>query len=169
MSRLTAALGSLVFLFLAPGTIAGVIPWSITGWTFAASFAGYVFLKIVGAALIVAGLAPLLDAFARFAFEGEGTPAPVAPTRRLVVHGPYRYVRNPMYLGVLALILGQALLFASLPLLAYAAFIALAFHLFVTFYEEPTLRQTYGTAYDAFTAAVPRWLPRRTPWRSPQA
>jgi protein-S-isoprenylcysteine O-methyltransferase Ste14 len=169
MTRRSAAIGSLVFLVLAPGIVAGLVPWSISRWTLAPPFAGYGALKVVGAALIVAGLIPLLDAFTRFAVEGEGTPAPVAPTKHLVVRGPYRFVRNPMYVGLLVLILGQALIFASLPLALYGAAIALAFHLFVTFYEEPTLRRTYGAEYEAFSAAVPRWLPRLTPWTPSQA
>jgi protein-S-isoprenylcysteine O-methyltransferase Ste14 len=169
MSKISAAIGSFVFLLLAPGIVAGILPWSISGWTFATPFAGYEILRVVGIVVIAAGLIPLLDAFARFALEGEGTPAPLAPTKRLVVSGPYRYVRNPIYVGVLALILGQTMLFASWPLLVYAAVIATAFHLFVVFYEEPTLRSSYGTQYEAFCAAVPRWLPRLTPWQPPQA
>ena len=169
MSKVSAALGTLVFLFLAPGIVAGLVPWWITRWTFDTPFAGDDILRVGGVALIAAGFIPLLDAFARFAVEGEGTPAPVAPTKHLVVRGPYRFVRNPMYVGVLALIVGQALLFASLPLAIYAVAIFLTVHLFVIGYEEPTLRRTYGAEYEAFTAAVPRWLPRMTPWRAPQA
>ncbi len=167
MSKVSAALGSLIFLVLAPGIVAGLVPWWITSWSFDAPFAGYGILRLAGVVLIVAGLVPLLDAFARFALEGGGTPAPIAPTKRLVVRGPYRYVRNPMYVGVLAIILGQALLFASLPLLVYGAAVFLAVHLFVVGYEEPTLRRTYGTEYEAFKTAVPRWLPRLTAWRAP--
>jgi protein-S-isoprenylcysteine O-methyltransferase Ste14 len=169
VSKLSAALGSLAFLILAPGIVAGLVPWWITRWTLATPFAGYGALRAAGLVLIVAGLIPLLDAFTRFAIEGEGTPAPVAPTKRLVVRGPYRYVRNPMYIGVLLLIVGQALLFASLPLVGYAAAVFLAVHLFVIGYEEPTLRRTYGAEYEAYSAEVPRWLPRLTPWRPRQA
>ena len=107
----------------------------------------------------------LLHAFARFVSEGEGTPAPVAPTQRLVVGGLYRYVRNPMYVAVVTLILGQAALFADLRLLGYAAAVWLGFHLFVLLYEEPTLRSAFPADYPAFVAAVPRWLPRLRPWR----
>jgi protein-S-isoprenylcysteine O-methyltransferase Ste14 len=169
MTRLSAAVGTLVFLVLAPGIVAGLIPWWISRWNFAAPFAGYGIMRVLGVALIVLGLIPLLDAFARFALEGQGTPAPIAPTKRLVVRGPYRYVRNPMYVGVLAIIGGQALLFASLPVLAYGVLIFIAVHLFVLFYEEPTLRENYGGEYEAFRAAVPRWLPRLRPWQPPQA
>ena len=100
----------------------------------------------------------------RFAIEGLGTPAPIAPTRHLVVTGFYRHVRNPMYVAVLAVILGQALLFANARLLAYGAAFWLACHLFVVFYEEPTLRRSFGADYDAFRANVPRWIPRLRPW-----
>jgi protein-S-isoprenylcysteine O-methyltransferase Ste14 len=109
----------------------------------------------------------LLESFARFALQGLGTPAPVFPTRRLVVTGVYRYVRNPMYVAVAAIILGQALLFGSVALLEYGAVVWLMFHLFVLLYEEPTLRGVFGSDYEAFRAAVPRWIPRLTPWRGP--
>jgi protein-S-isoprenylcysteine O-methyltransferase Ste14 len=109
---------------------------------------------------IAAGLVVVLDAFARFAWEGRGTPAPVAPTRTLVVSGFYRYVRNPVYVAVGALIFGQALLFASWGVALYGVVIAGAFHTFVRLYEEPTLLQAYGEEYAAYAAAVPRWIPR---------
>ena len=89
---------------------------------------------------------------------------PVFPTQHLVVSGLYRYVRNPMYVAVLAVILGQALIFGSIGLLEYAAVAWLAAHVFVVAYEEPTLRANFGAEYQAFRAAVPRWIPRLTPW-----
>jgi protein-S-isoprenylcysteine O-methyltransferase Ste14 len=115
--------------------------------------------------LIVAATILLLHAFARFALEGLGTPAPVAPTERLVVGGIYRHVRNPMYLAVLSIILGQALLFSSWTLVAYAVIAAAAMVSFVKFHEEPTLARRYGADYEAYRRAVPGWLPRLTPWR----
>jgi protein-S-isoprenylcysteine O-methyltransferase Ste14 len=118
-----------------------------------------------GALLIAAGLAFLLHAFARFAIEGIGTPAPVAPTERLVVGGVYRYVRNPMYLAVGATIVGQALLFGQPALLAYAAVFGAVVFCFVRLYEEPMLREQFGAGYDAYRSAVPGWLPRLRPWR----
>ncbi len=124
-------------------------------------------LRYFGIVLIVAGLVVLLDSFRRFALQGRGTPAPVLPTERLVVTGLYRYVRNPMYVAVLSIVAGQGLLLGNARVLAYAAIIWLAFHIFVVAYEEPTLRRSFGAEYEAFRAGVPRWLPRLRPWRSP--
>ncbi len=114
--------------------------------------------------LIVAGVAFLLYAFALFALH-SGTPAPVAPTATLVVTGIYRFVRNPMYLAVLAIILGQALLFGSWWLVLYAAIALAAVVAFVKGYEEPTLTRTYGEQYLDYRRNVPGWWPRLTPWR----
>ena len=158
----TAALGaSFLFLLLAPGTVAGLGPFWINGWR---AEPGPPALRGLGLAVIAAGLYLLLECFGRFALQGRGTPAPIAPPERLVITGPYRRVRNPMYVAVVALILGQAALFADLRLLGYAALIWLAFHFFVLLYEEPTLRRTFPADYATFTAAVPRWLPRLRPW-----
>jgi protein-S-isoprenylcysteine O-methyltransferase Ste14 len=115
--------------------------------------------------LIIAGIAVLLAAFTRFVLEGRGTPAPVAPTERLVIGGLYRFVRNPMYLAVGSTILGQALLLLRPILLGYAAVFFGAVAAFVHWYEEPTLARTYGAQYEAYRRAVPGWWPRRTPWQ----
>lgn len=106
----------------------------------------------------------LLDAFLRFVMEGVGTPAPVAPTERLVVGGLYRYVRNPMYLAVAATIVGQSLLLGQPWLLVYAAAFGLVVVAFVHWYEEPTLRRQFGEHYEAYRRAVPGWWPRSRPW-----
>lgn len=113
---------------------------------------------------MAAGLAVLIDSFARFALQGLGTPAPVFPTRYLVVSGLFRYVRNPMYLAVLSLIFGQGLLFESVRVLEYGIAVGAAFYVFVTIYEEPVLRRKYGEEYEEFCAQVPGWIPRRRPW-----
>jgi protein-S-isoprenylcysteine O-methyltransferase Ste14 len=154
-----AALGSLVFLVVAPGVVAGLVPWVLTGW----DAADDVPLPVVaaGAALLAAGVGVLLHAFARFVAEGLGTPAPVAPTERLVVGGLYRYVRNPMYLAVGATIVGQALILGRPALLLYALAFGAVVWTFVRFYEEPTLARTYGAEYDAYRHAVPGWWPKR--------
>jgi protein-S-isoprenylcysteine O-methyltransferase Ste14 len=160
-----AILGSALFFVVAPCLLAGLVPWWLTGWQFQPAFFGARVTRLVGAALVLAGIPILVDSFARFAVQGLGTPAPVAPTRHLVVSGLYRHVRNPMYVAVTSVILGQALLFADKRLLAYGAAFWLACHLFVLAYEEPTLGRTFGAEYDMFRANVPRWIPRLTPWR----
>jgi protein-S-isoprenylcysteine O-methyltransferase Ste14 len=149
---------------LAPGTFAVLVPWWLSRWRFHASFPGFAALRVVGGLLIAAGVVVLLESFARFALQGIGTPAPVFPTQRLVVTGFYRYVRNPMYVAVVSIVLGQALLLGNLRVLVYGAVAWLATHLFVLFYEEPTLRRTYGAEYEVYRAHVPRWIPRLTPW-----
>jgi len=121
-----------LFLFLAPGAVDFVVPWWITGWYGASGVA----LRIAGALLVAAGLVVLVESFLRFALRGLGTPAPVFPTQHLVVSGYYRYVRNPMYLANLAIVVGQALWFASVDVAIYAAALWVAFHAFVLLYEE---------------------------------
>jgi protein-S-isoprenylcysteine O-methyltransferase Ste14 len=150
---------------LAPGTVAGVVPFWISRWRMRPAALGLAPVRWIGGALIAAGLAVLLDSFARFALRGLGTPAPVAPPTRLVVTGPYRHVRNPMYVAILAVVGGQALLLGDPRLLAWGAILWAAFHLFVIGYEEPALRRTFGAEYDAFRASVPRWIPRLRAWR----
>jgi protein-S-isoprenylcysteine O-methyltransferase Ste14 len=166
MNRVEAAIGSFIFLVLAPGTVAGLVPWWISGWAFQKAFFGIEAVRWSGVALMGAGLAVLLDSFARFAVEGIGTPAPVMPTKHLVVSGWYRYVRNPMYVAVVSVVFGQALLFANVWLLVYAAGVWLGFQGFVMLYEEPTLRHIYGQDYEVYCRAVPRWIPRLKPWRA---
>jgi protein-S-isoprenylcysteine O-methyltransferase Ste14 len=115
--------------------------------------------------LIIAGLTPAVHAFVEFANAG-GTPMPLAPTRHLVVTRFNRYVRNPMYVGLLVAILGQALLFGSVGMLAYAAVVWAATASFVQWYEEPTLSRRYGIAYETYRRNVPAWIPRLRPWNS---
>jgi protein-S-isoprenylcysteine O-methyltransferase Ste14 len=164
MTRMHASIGTALFLVLVPGIIAGAIPWWVSHWQIKPGVLDIGALKIIGGILIFFGLLVLLDSFARFALQGIGTPAPIAPTRHLVVTGVYRHVRNPMYVAVTALVLGQALLFAREGLLVYGAALWLAFHLFILFYEEPTLRKGFGNEYERYIAHVPRWLPRLRPW-----
>jgi protein-S-isoprenylcysteine O-methyltransferase Ste14 len=164
MRKSSAILGSLIFLVIAPGTVAGLVPWWISKYRFAPATPDLWAIRIAGCLLVAAGLLFLLDSFAQFALKGLGTPAPIAPTRHLVVSGYYRYVRNPMYVAVLALIVGQALLFGDLALFAYAVIVWAAFSAFVLGYEEPTLRRTFGDEYLSYCAHVPRWIPRLRPW-----
>jgi protein-S-isoprenylcysteine O-methyltransferase Ste14 len=161
----TAAIGSLFFLVLAPGATAVLIPWMLTSWRERVP-PPHPAIRVAGLVLIVAGAAVLLSAFGRFVLEGRGTPAPVAPTQKLVVGGLYRYVRNPMYLAVAATIVGQALLLGRPVLLAYAAVFLATTAAFARWYEEPTLREQYGPAYEAYRRAVPGWWPRIWPWNS---
>jgi protein-S-isoprenylcysteine O-methyltransferase Ste14 len=150
-------LKNLLFTVLVPGTVAVTVPLLLAGdRTPARGAAAFLALALlaVGAALYTW----CVWDFARF---GRGTPAPIDAPRRLVVRGPYRVVRNPMYVAVLSGILGQAVLFRSQTLLLYGAAVAACFQLFVTLYEEPHLRRTFGAEYDRYTARVGRWLPRR--------
>lgn len=165
MTRTSSLLGSAAFLVAAPGVVAGLVPWWISGWRARPPLSSA--LPVLGAVLILLGAAGLLACFARFALQGRGTPAPIAPTERLVVTGLYRHVRNPMYVAVTALILGQALLFGHPGLVAYGALVWVAFHAFVLTYEEPTLRRSFPDQYAAYVRNVPRWLPRLTPWSTP--
>ncbi len=160
-----AVFGSLVFLILAPGFVAGLVPFWISRWRFRPPLLGLAAFRTAGALLIAAGLPVLLESFWRFAMKGLGTPAPILPTRRLVVSGLYRHVRNPMYLAVVAMILGQALLFGNVGLLEYGALVWCAFHVFVLVYEEPALTVAYPAEYPDFRQHVPRWIPRLRPWR----
>jgi protein-S-isoprenylcysteine O-methyltransferase Ste14 len=159
-----AVLGSVLFFVIAPGTVAGWIPRAISGWRFEPPFLGLHFTRVAGALFIAAGTAGLVACFARFALQGLGTPAPVAPPSRLVVSGLYRYVRNPMYVAVTAVVIGEALLLGSRALLWYAGVVWLAFNGFVLLYEEPSLRRRFGESYREYCANVGRWIPRFTPW-----
>ena len=157
MGRPAAAAGSALFFALAPGVVAGVIPWGITGWDVQPAWWGW---RVLGALVTAAGAAVLIHAFARFVREGIGTPAPVAPTEHLVVGGLYRYIRNPMYVAVVSCAAGQAGVFGQPVLLVYAAFLLAMFVAFVRLYEEPTLTLQFGAEYEAYRRQVPGWWPR---------
>lgn len=160
-----AAAGSAVFLMVAPGTVAGLAPWWLTRWQ-----PGHwwpparVTAGIIGGVLVAVGAAVLLHAFARFALDGRGTPAPIAAPEQLVITGAYRHVRNPMYLAVLTMIGGEALLLARPVLFGYGLAVAAAFWAFVHWYEEPTLARKFGGRFDEYRRSVPGWLPRITGW-----
>jgi protein-S-isoprenylcysteine O-methyltransferase Ste14 len=159
MSHSAAALAkTLAFTLVVPGTITGLVPWWLRGGkTVIASGAGGWF----AAAAVAAGVAIYLyTSFWSFSWIGGGTPSPLAPTKTLVVSGLHRFVRNPMYLGVALIIAGQAWLFHSLATAIYLAFMLSAAHLFVLYYEEPTLRKRYGAQYERYQVSVPRWFPR---------
>jgi protein-S-isoprenylcysteine O-methyltransferase Ste14 len=165
MRRSTAAVGSAVFFLLAPGVVGGLIPWLLTGgWQVLEPLPYWAPVRVLGGVLLVAGLIALVGAFVRFVVEGFGTPAPVAAPEHLVVGGVYRYVRNPMYVAVLAAIVGQSLLLGRLGLLLYAGVVWVAVAAFVRFYEEPTLTRRFGADYEAYRRGVPAWWPRLRPW-----
>jgi protein-S-isoprenylcysteine O-methyltransferase Ste14 len=163
--KVWAIAGSAVFLIIAPGVVAGFVPWWISSWRMEGPLLGMPLFRFAGGMLITLGVIGLLDSFVRFAVQGVGTPAPVFPTRHLVVTGLYRYVRNPMYVAVVSSILGQGLMLGNVTLLEYGGIVWLLFHLFVLFYEEPTLSASFGDEYRLFCTQVPRWIPRFTAWR----
>jgi protein-S-isoprenylcysteine O-methyltransferase Ste14 len=164
MRRVSAIIGSAVFLVIAPGFVAGLVPWWISHGELGPPLFRIFLLRFAGAVLVTFGVLGLLDSFARFAVQGMGTPAPVFPTRHLVVSGLYRYVRNPMYLAVVSTIFGQALLLGNVALLEYGGLVWALFHLFVLAYEEPMLRRSFGPEYGSYCTGVPRWIPRFTAW-----
>lgn len=151
-------LNTLLFTVLVPATVAGWIPQTLHG---NATATPSMALRALAFVLIALGIATYLHtAFWGFALRGHGTPAPIAPPQKLVVEGLHRYVRNPMYLGVLLIVIGQAALFHSAALMYYAAAFWLAAHFFVLLYEEPTLERTFGEEYRNYKQRVPRWIPR---------
>ncbi len=163
MRKVLAVIGSAIFLVVAPGFVAGLVPWWISHLAVRrAPFFGLTLFRFAGGALIALGILGLLECFGRFSLQGVGTPAPVFPTRHLVVRGMYRHVRNPMYIAVVSTILGQALLFGNVAVLEYGGIVWVLFHLFVLAYEEPTLRGSFGAEYESFCAQVPRWIPHIT-------
>jgi protein-S-isoprenylcysteine O-methyltransferase Ste14 len=166
-TRVSPALGTLAFFLAGPVIVLGWVPFALTGWQLAeAPLGGIIVTRFAGAALTVIGAGVLGECFIRFARRGRGTPAAFAPPERLVISGLYRYVRNPMYLGGLLALAGQALLFASLAVLEYAAIVWLVVHAVVVVHEEPALLQEFPE-YAAYRAGVPRWIPRARPWEAP--
>lgn len=157
MSRGTAAAGSVLFFFAAPCVVAGLIPWLITGWDFGDGPGWLIVLQAAGVCLIGAGLLSIVESFVRFVRDGRGTPAPPAAPDRLVIRGQYRFTRNPMYVAVGALILGQAMLLLSPPLLVYLVLFFVVVASFVKFYEEPALEARFGSEYHAYKRSVRAW------------
>ena len=158
MAKARAAAGTTIFLVIAPGIVAGLLPWLITGWHQGSTRPAV--LTAAGGVLTGAGCLVLLSAFGRFVLEGIGTPAPTAPTQHLVIGGLYRYVRNPMYLALQAIIVGQVALLDRPVLLPYAAAVLAATMAFARWYEEPALTRQFGEEYLAYRRQVPGWIPR---------
>lgn len=151
------ALRSLLFLILAPGMVAGYIPLVLlrTGSQLKTGIFAYLAFPLWGIGSVI-----LLWSFWNFLVQGRGTPAPIDPPKEMVATGFYRYVRNPMYVSVLAVIAGHFLWFEYWNLLVYAMIVFLAFHTFVTYYEEPNLKRRFGASYENYLKQVPRWIPK---------
>lgn len=153
----------LSFTLLVPCTIVAVVPYYlILGPARAANVGATGGLRPLGFVLVALGLAIYVACARRFAVEGLGTPAPYDPPRRLVTGGLFRWMRNPFYVGIVSILLGEAALYASGAMLWYAAAFAVGFHLRVVLYEEPVLRGLFGDEFERYAARVPRWLPRLT-------
>jgi len=154
-------LKTLLFVIIVPGTVLLIAPYLLLkkhvpppiGW-----------LNWLALAPCGLGAVILLKCAWDFAVVGLGTPLPIDPPKSLVVSGLYRFVRNPMYVGVALVLFSEAALFSSMRLLGYALLVGAGFFLFVLTYEEPTLRKKFGAPYQAYCQAVPRWIPRLTPW-----
>ena len=164
MSARSPAFWTMLFSLVVPFPVTLVVPWAITGWRFDEPFLGWPMTRGMGAAAVLVGLPLLAENLWRFASVGRGTPSPLMPTESLVTSGAYRFVRNPMYVGAVLVVLGQAVMFASLTALLYGGALACAFHLMVLLYEEPTLMNRYGAEYARYCQGVPRWIPRTKPW-----
>ena len=151
-------LRTLLFTLLVPGTVLGAAPLALvtSGWGSRFNLGA---AHWIGFALVLPGVAMIVWCFIDFIRRGHGTPAPYDPPRRLVIVGLYRHVRNPQYVGVVLVALGEAILSGRTILFLYAGFLAIGYHLFVRLYEEPTLRRTFGEEYVRYCAVVPRWLP----------
>ncbi|MGB8260560.1 MAG: isoprenylcysteine carboxylmethyltransferase family protein [Terracidiphilus sp.] len=162
--RRSALVSVLFTLFGGPGIVLAALPFWITRFRIPAGEPAW--QRAVAWLVIAAGLAPLLESIVRFVVVGRGTLVPSVPTERLVVSGLYRWVRNPMYAGNLLTLAGETLLSRSWSLALYTALVALGFDLFIRRYEEPTLTRRHPADYRRYRAQVPRWLPRRRPFRA---
>jgi|SRR6266536_1889872 len=163
MRRSTAAICSVLWFVAIGGTFGCLLPYLLNDWHFHRPLPYWGVARAVGALLICAGLVPVVHSFIEF-FKADGTPIPAASPPRLVVSGFYRYVRNPIYVGFLAIMVGETLLFGSSGLLVYTAVAWCIGAAAVRWYEEPILARKFGAEYQAYRRAVPAWLPRLHPW-----
>src|SRR5713226_709709 len=154
------ALKTLLFTTLVPGTGTVLVPYLLLSWDIQIFSFDLGAIRYVGLPPILLGASTYLWCAWDFTFTGRGTPAPIDPPKELVVKGLYRYVRNPMYVGITLILTGEALLFESAVLFLYAGFLFVCAHLFIVFYEEPTLRRLFGAPYESYGKSVPRWIPR---------
>jgi protein-S-isoprenylcysteine O-methyltransferase Ste14 len=160
MENMWTAFKTLAFAVLVPGTVTVVIPFNLLSSGMGADRLHFFPLQLVGALVVLLGAPGGAWCFWLFVFEGKGTPAPIDPPKNLVVTGPYRFVRNPMYVAVTTMLIGEAVFFGSGVLLVYAGLCFAGFNLFVRFYEEPALRRKFGQAYEEHCRTVPRWIPK---------
>jgi protein-S-isoprenylcysteine O-methyltransferase Ste14 len=156
-------LRSLFFTFLLPGTVTVLIPYWIISSSDVGVFENSYSFRYFGAPLIVIGSSGLLWCIWQFFSEGHGTLAPIDAPKHLVIRGLYKYVRNPMYVSVVSILIGEAILFLSTAIMTEAGIFMVLAYLFVVFYEEPTLRRQFGESYERYSNTVGRWIPR---WRS---
>ena len=152
-------LKTLIFTIIVPGAIIGLIPYLLLSGN-PETFAHIGMFQLFGLIPMAIGAAIYFKCAWDFASAGKGTPAPIDPPKRLVARGLYRFVRNPMYVGVLIALLGEAWFFSSWALVLYAAIVITWQHLFVVFYEEPALKRKFGESYSDYVARTPRWIPR---------
>ena len=150
---------AIIYSALFIGFVLIYAPARVLSWSGIARPAAIEGPQVVGILIGTAGAVVALWCILAFASLGRGTPMPLDPPRRLVITGPYRFVRNPMYIGAALALVGAALVYESLPLLGYAGFFLIATHLFVVWHEEPTLRRTFGPDYEAYCGCVRRWWP----------
>jgi protein-S-isoprenylcysteine O-methyltransferase Ste14 len=160
------AIKTLIFTILVPGTVAVLVPYRLASSPAARESMPLGSFRLIGVVLLVAGTLIYFWCAWDFAFAGKGTPAPIDPPKELVVRGLYSHVRNPMYVGVLSVVLGQGFWFESVSLFTYAACGFLLFNAFVFLYEEPALARKFGVAYRKYCNDVPRWIPRLSAGRA---
>ncbi len=153
------ALKTLIFSILVPGTVAGYIPWLLLQGS-GETVLLFPSIWMVGFLPLLLGVGLYLWCAGAFTFIGKGTPAPIDAPKILVNEGQYRWVRNPMYIAVLSVVIGEAILYRSFLLAGYAVLVGVMFHLFVVFVEEPSLRRQFGESYETYLRTVPRWIPR---------
>jgi len=160
-TRIMVLIKTILFTIFVPGTVTILIPYWLLSSTSNSLSIRLGFFRYAGLLPISIGVAIYLWCAWDFTYAGRGTPAPLDPPKELVVRGLYRYVRNPMYIGILLILCGEVLLFASWTLLKYTAVVFILFLLFIVLYEEPTLRRKFGDSYRSYCLKVPRWLPFR--------
>lgn len=153
------ALKNILFTIIAPGSVTVLIPYWLLSRAADSDHFGFGWVRFAGILPIIVGAGLYLRCIWGFGSEGKGTPAPIDPPKHLVVRGPYRFVRNPMYLGIYLILAGEGVLFESRSLLVLLLVFFTASFLFVLLYEEPALLRKFGESYEEYRRTVPRWIP----------